>query len=213
MLGRRRHPETDDVGPEVAPGRWWQRRGPSVIAFLAVFAVIGVAAIALTLRVSDVLPGVGQDVDGTDPWNDPIGVEATGDFQVARVPTCASAPIFKILLWDDKATPLWEVSGPAVALQSFVVGVAPDGFKVETPYRKPVTGSLVRLIVIRRLKGPAGVRYRATDLRKGRVVALPTLSTFTVDGFLGADVCGASAESGGGSGPKATASSTTLIGG
>lgn len=175
-------------------------------AVLTVFAVIGVV---LAVRVSGVLPSVGKDLQGDDPWTDPIGLEQAGPFQVAHIPDCAVAPIAKIVLWDEDNRPLWEVSGPALPLRTFSVGATPKGFQVDTQYRKPRRGALLRLVVIRQLKGAAGIRYQEADLREGRVVALATLSRFTVEGFQTEDVCSSSA----GGPTDGSASSTTLLGG
>lgn len=188
---------------------WWHRRGPSLLVFAAVLATFAVIGVVLAVRLTTVLPTVGEDLQGADPWTDPVGVELAGPFQVAHIPDCAMAPVAKIVLWDEDNQPLWEVSGPAQPLQSFAVGATPEGFKVDTPFTDPQPGSVLRLVVIRQSEGPAGIRYQVADLRAGRVVALRTLSRFTVDGFRTADVCSSAA----GAPTDGSTSSTTLLGG
>lgn len=156
-------------------------------AILLVTAVVGGR---LAYDVSDALPDVGRDAQGDDPWDDPIGIQKAGDFQLARVPDCASAPVVKISLWDEASRPYWQVSGPPLPMSTFVVGVTPAGFTEDVAYRKPKPGAVVRLVAIRRLMGAAGVRYRAADLRSTRVKAMLPLQRFTVEGFQTADVCG-----------------------
>ena len=160
-------------------------------------------------RISSVLPSVGRDSQGEDPWTDPVGVELADGVQIGRIPDCATAPVVKIVLWDERTRPLWEVSGPAIPLQAFFVGVTPNGFKVDTPLADIPAGQEVRLVVIRKDKGAVGLRYRATDLRAGRVVSQSTLSRFTPDGFQSADLCTTTP----GGGKAGSSTSTSLLGG
>lgn len=204
-VGRRRVPREVER-------HWWRRKWPSIAALLVVLGACTAVVVALTFQISSVLPSVGRDAQGEDPWTDPIGMEEAGPFQVAHIPDCANAPVVKIVLWDEQTRPLWQVTGQAVALRSFVVGVTPKGFTVDTPLReRRPPGEQLRLVVIRRLKGAAGIRYQASNLRKGRVVALPGLTRFTIDGFQTADVCGSTP--GSGKDGSSSTTSTTLLGG
>jgi phosphate transport system substrate-binding protein len=48
---------------------------------------------ALTLPgTAAVANAVGKDKQGEDPWDDPVGIEKVGVFQVAHIPDCAAAP-------------------------------------------------------------------------------------------------------------------------
>jgi hypothetical protein len=172
--------------------RWWQTRSGSVGALVLALVVVGLLAALLAARVSGALSDVGRDADGTDPWIDPIGLEPVkGGFLVGRVPDCASAPITRITVWDQDSKPIWDVTGPPTALPAFIVGVAPNGFRVVTPYEKPADDTLVRLIVNRQLLGVAGVRYAADDLGRGKVTTYyeGAYHTFSRSGFQGAAVC------------------------
>ncbi|MGI8754541.1 MAG: hypothetical protein ACR2MB_01520 [Acidimicrobiales bacterium] len=199
--------------PSEPERHWWRKKWPSIGALLVVLGACTAVAAALAFQISSVLPSVGRDAQGEDPWTDPIGVEEAGPFQIAHIPDCANAPVVKIVLLDEETRPLWQVTGPAVPLRSFVVGVAPEGFTTDTPLRTGPPGEQLRLVVIRRLKGAAGIRYQASNLRKGRVVALPGLSRFTIDGFQTADVCGSTPGSGNDGSSSSTTPSTTLLGG
>ena len=137
----------------------WQRRGPSLLVFVVVLAVMGLTAVALWSSITDVVPDVGKDKQGEDPWQDPVGIEKVGDFQVAHIPDCAAAPIVRIALWDEHSKPYWEVSGPAIPMASFAIGATPQGFEVDTPYTAPPPGAVLRLAVVRTVKGVAGVRF------------------------------------------------------
>jgi len=171
---------------------WWQTRSGSIGALVAALVVLGLLAALLGSRVSGALSDVGRDADGTDPWTDPVGLEPVkGGFLVGRVPDCAAAPITRISVWDQDSKPIWDVAGPPTALPAFIVGVAPNGFRELTPYEKPADGTLVRLVVNRRLLGVAGVRYSADDLGQGKVTSYyeGAYHTFSRSGFQGADVC------------------------
>ena len=52
---------------------------------------MAVASLVLWKDIGDVLPGVGKDKQGEDPWNDPVGVELVGGFQVVHIPDCAQS--------------------------------------------------------------------------------------------------------------------------
>ena len=179
------------TGPSYVPRpRWWQRRGPSVLVFCVVIAAMGLASLALWGRLTDVLPEVGKDKQGEDPWTDPLGVEKLGDFQVVRIPDCAAAPVVRVELWDEDSEPYWEMTGPPTPLQSFVVGVAPEGWEEQTPYREPPAGAVLRLLVVRRVKGVAGVRFQARDLRSEYVTTGPPTTRYLVEDFVTGSVCG-----------------------
>ncbi len=161
-----------------------------MVVFCVVIAAMAVATVVLWNDVAEVLPGVGKDKQGEDPWVDPIGVEKVGPYTVAHIPDCAAAPVVRIGLWDEDSTPYWEVSGPPTPMETFAVGGLPEGFTEETPYRDPPRGSVLRLVVIRSVKGVAGVRYEATDLRSGYVATGNPIVRYSIDGFKTGSVCG-----------------------
>lgn len=175
--------------------------------FCVLLVAMAVASVALWSSVRDVLPAVGKDKQGEDPWTDQLGVEKVGPFQIAHIPDCAAAPVVRIVLWDEESKPYWEVSGPATPMDSFAVGVTPEGFKTETPYREPPAGAVQRLVVIRKVKGVAGVRYTTEDLRTGYVATGEPISRFLPDDFQTGRFCG------GTEGDAATTSTTPADGG
>ena len=169
---------------------WWLRRGPSGLVLLVVLGLFGLAVVVLGGRVLEVLPSVGKDKAGEDPWTDPIGLESVRGFQVGHIPDCAAGAVSRIVLWDEDTNPYWSVSGPATPMTTFSVGATPEGFRLDTPYSKPPAGSTLRLVVFRRGRPPAGIRFERADLVENRVVAMDPLQRFTVSGFQDADVCG-----------------------
>jgi hypothetical protein len=185
--------------PETPRPSWWHRRWPSALVFAAVLGVMVLASIAIWSNVSDILPDVGKDKQGQDPWNDPVGIEKVGVFQVVHIPDCAAAPVVRIALWDEESRPYWEVSGPATPMESFAIGATPEGFTEDKAYEKPPAGSVLRLVVFRKVKGIAGVRYQDEDLRTGRVVSGTPSSRYTVAGFQTGQMCGDDADASEGS--------------
>ncbi|CAN5116656.1 hypothetical protein BH20ACT3_BH20ACT3_14990 [soil metagenome] len=169
---------------------WRHRRTPSLVAFVVVLAVVGLATVSVAGQVADVLPEVGRDQLGEDRWENPLGVELVDDVQVGHVPDCAAGPVTRIALWDADSNPYWEVTAPPTDLDSFYVGVAPEGFTEETAYTEPPPGEVVRLVVFHRTGGVAGLRYTRAELRRDRLVSGRPLSRFTVSGFKEAAVCG-----------------------
>ena len=174
---------------------WWRRRTPSFLVFCVVMLGMVLVSVVLWRQVSDVLPTVGKSNQGDDPWLDPIGVEKVGPFQVAHIPDCAAAPVVRIGLWDEKSNPYWQVSGPPTPMASFAVGALPKGFDEDTPYRKPPAGATLRLVVVRKVKGVAGVRYRVADLRTGYVATGLPIKRYLIDDFQTGSVCGNNAGS------------------
>lgn len=168
---------------------WWHRRWPSLIVFLAVLAVLGLTTVAVADKVANVLPEVGKDQLGEDRWDDPLGVELSGDFLVAHIPECAAGSITRIALWDANSKPYWEVSGPATPMPAFIIGLTPGGFTEVVPYRRPPADTILRLVAFRRIGGAAGIRYQAAQLRSKRVVGGIPLSSYTIEGFQAAPVC------------------------
>jgi hypothetical protein len=161
-----------------------------VLVFVAVVGAMAIATLVLWSDVASVLPDVGKDRQGEDPWEDPVGIEKVGVFQLARIPDCAAAPVERIELWDEDSTPYWQVAGPPTPMATFAVGVTPEGFSEVTPYEEPPADAVLRLIVVRSVKGVAGVRYQVDDLREGfAVVGIPA-SRYLVDDFQTGDVCG-----------------------
>ncbi|MCU1353860.1 MAG: hypothetical protein JWM05_3069 [Acidimicrobiales bacterium] len=176
---------------------WWERRAPSSLVFVVVLAIAGLLTLALGVRLRGALPDVGRDRAGIDPWTDPVGIEQTkAGFLIAHLPGCAQAPVVRIILWDDNSQPLWEVAGPQLPLESFVLGALPKGFHTVHPLRAPGRDQMVRIVVIRRLMGVAGGRYKQSALRSGKVVTLDATKqhVYTVDGFKGLDLCPAPGE-------------------
>jgi len=169
---------------------WWQRRVPSTLVFCLVLGVMALAAVALWSDVGDVLPDVGKDQQGEDPWNDPVGVEKVAGFQVVRIPDCAAAPVVRIGLWDEASKPYWEVSGPPTPMASFAIGATPEGFTEDKAFTKPPNDAVLRLVVFRKVKGVAGVRYQESDLRTGYVASGLPISRYGVEDFQTGDVCG-----------------------
>jgi len=173
------------------------------VVFVLVIGVMAVASVAIWSDVSDILPDVGKDKQGEDPWNDPVGIERVGVFQVVHIPDCAAAPVVRIALWDEQSKPYWEVSGPPTPMDSFAIGAVPQGFTQDKAYEKPPAGSVLRLVVFRKVKGVAGVRYQESDLRTGYVVSGTPTSRYTVEGFQTGQMCGD--EEGAGEGSTTTA--------
>ncbi len=169
---------------------WWQRRSPSLLVFVGLLAVLALSAIVLAGQVAEVLPEVPKDRLGVDSWTDPIGVERNSGLQIGRIPDCAAGSVTRIALWDEDSEPYWEVAGPPTPMTAFYVGVLPGGFTEVEPYREPPAGALVRLVVFRRVGGPAGIRYQASQLRTGYVMAGRPLVSYTVEGFQAEPVCG-----------------------
>ena len=191
--------EPGPVSPVTTTPRapWWQRRGPSFVVFCVLIVGMVLLSMILWRSISSVLPTVGKNRQGDDPWLDPIGVEKVGPFQVAHIPDCAAAPVVRIELWDEKSRPYWQVSGPPTPMASFAVGALPEGFTEDTPYRKPPAGSTMRLVVVRKVKGVAGVRYRNADLRTGYVATGVPIKRYPVDDFQTGSVCGNNANADG----------------
>lgn len=169
---------------------WWHRRGPSVLVFVAVLAVVFVAVMVVSRQAMEVLGEVPKDELGEDSWVDQLGIELGGGLQVAQLPECAADPITRIALWDADSNPYWEAAGPPTPFTSFVVGAAPSGFIEIEPYRAPADDELVRLVVFRRVGGVAGMRYRAIDLVDGKVISGRPIRTYTREGFRKEKVCG-----------------------
>lgn len=180
------------MSPAIAPParHWWERRGPSALVLVLILGFLGWATWSAAHRVADVLPEVPRDRLGDDTWGSPLGLEQAGNFELAHIPDCAAGSVTRIVLWDANSKPYWEVSGPATPMASFVVGVAPTGFEVGTEYREPPPGEVLRLVAFRKQGAPVGIRYKASQLRVGRVVAGNPLDRFTPQGFQTAAVCG-----------------------
>lgn len=174
--------------------------------FAAVLGVMAIASLSLWSDLNGVLPDVGKDKQGEDPWNDPVGVEKVGVFQVVHIPDCAAAPVVRIALWNEKSEPYWEVAGPATPMESFAIGATPEGFEELHKLTKPPAGATLRLVVFRKVKGVAGVRFQDTDLRTGYVVSGTPISRYEVDKFQTGSVCGDEDEEGDGG----STTSTTL---
>jgi hypothetical protein len=168
---------------------WWQRRTPSLVVLLLVLAAVAIAVVSLWGSVKEVMPEVGRDRLGEDPWDDPIGLENVDGFQIAHVPDCALAPITRIVLWDENSRAYWQVSGPPTPMTTFSVGATPDGFTVDKEYTAPPPGSVLRLVAFRTVGGAAGIRYRRADLVTNRVMSGSPLSRFTIAGYQTARVC------------------------
>jgi len=169
---------------------WWTRRGPSVgVLTLVLFLIAGVAVV-LGMQVAAMLPQVGKDKAGEDPWAVPVGIESIRGFEVVHVPDCAVGAITRISLWDAHSKPFWSVTGPASPLKTFSVGATPPRFTVVTPFHAPPKGTTLWLVVIRRGRSAAGIRYKASDLVENRVVSGKPLRRYTDSGYQTADVCG-----------------------
>ena len=188
---------------------WWHRRWPSALVFALVIGVMAVASVAIWSDVGNVLPDVGKDKQGVDPWNDPVGVEKVAGFQVVRIPDCAAAPVVRIGLWNEDSTPYWEVSGPPTPMASFAIGATPEGWVENQAFTAPPADAVLRLVVFRKVKGVAGVRYQASDLRTGYVVSGLPISRYGVEDFQTGDVCGDEDEDGEDGGTTTTAPVTT----
>lgn len=185
---------------EPDPRHWWGQRSPSVLVLLGVLAVVTVAVLAMTNRATTVLPEVGRDRLGEDNWSEPLGLELANGFHVARIPDCAAGAFTRFVLWNPDSEAYWEVAGPPTPLNTFLVGVAPDGFATITPFSDPPRGAVLRLVAFRRDGGPVGIRYQAADLREKRVVSGNPLVRYTAEGFQEASVC--STASGAGDEPE-----------
>jgi hypothetical protein len=192
--------------PDHVKAPWYRQAKWSTVTLVAVIVVLSGGGALLARSVSNALPVVGRDKLGEDPWVDPIGVEKAGPFEVAHVPDCAAGLIVRIVLWDNESNPYWQVSGPPTAMPTFVVGVTPPGWTVDVPFTAPRRGAVVRLVIIRTVKGAAGVRYTSTNVVSKRVVSMLPLSRFTIAGYQTADVCGT-----GGKAKKAGDAGTTTV--
>jgi hypothetical protein len=168
---------------------WWRRRAPSVGVFCVVVAIMGLTSVWLWNRTSDVLPEVGKDRQGADPWEDPIGIELLDDLQVARIPDCGVAPVVRIELWDEESEPDWSVSGPPTPMASFAIGFTPEGFTADIAYTAPAPDAVQRLVVVRSVKGVAGIRYRDENLKQNTLVAGEPLVRYNSEAWLTAPVC------------------------
>jgi hypothetical protein len=177
------------------------------MVFGALLLAMAVASVALWSSLSGVLPDLGKDKQGQDPWNDPVGIEKVAGFQVVRIPDCAAAPVVRIALWDEASKPYWEVSGPPTPMTSFAIGATPDGFTEDTKYTAPPEDAVLRLVVVRKVKGIAGVRYQESDLRTGYVASGLPIGRYSLDSFQTGDVCGD------GEGDGSTTTTTTALGG
>lgn len=184
-----------------------------MLVFSAILLVMALASLTLWGDLSDVLPSVGKDKQGEDPWKDPIGVEKVGVFQVAHIPDCAAAPVVRIALWNEQSEPYWEVSGPATPMESFAIGATPEGFEEVHAYEKPPADAVLRLVVFRKVKGVAGVRFQNADLRTGYVASGTPISRYEVDKFQVGSVCGDDGEKseGGEDADGDPASTTTTV--
>lgn len=169
--------------------RWWQRRWPSILVFCGVLAVMAITSAVLWSKITEVVPDVGQDDQGVDPWEDPVGIEQVGEFQVVRIPDCAVAPVVRIELWDAQSHPYWQVEGPPTPMGSFVVGVTPEGFTELEPYSDPPSDAVLRLVVVRKVKGVAGLRYTQEDVREGVVSSGEPLVRYETEDFVTGSVC------------------------
>lgn len=187
---------------------WWQRKGPSGLVFAIVILVLLAATATAFTDVADVLPDVGKDQQGEDPWVDRLGVEKVGIFQIAHIPDCAAAPVVRIELWDEESNPYWQVKGPPTPMATFAVGATPEGWEVVEPYREPPPDAILRLVVVRSVKGVAGVRYQVEDLRTGLVVLGVPPSAFELEDFQTGEFCDAGADDG-----STTTTTTTVAGG
>lgn len=194
---------------------WWQRRGPSFLVFCVVLGAMAIASFTMWNRVSTVLPDVGKDKQGEDPWVDPLGVEKVAQFQIAHIPDCGAAPVIRIALWDEDSRPYWEVSGPATPMASFAIGVTPEGFTADTPYKAPPAGAVLRLLVVRKVKGVAGVRFQTSDLRTSYVATGEPIKHYLLEDFQTGDVCRKDKTKGskGSKGSKGATTTTTSAGG
>jgi hypothetical protein len=161
-----------------------------VLVFALVVGAMVIASTVLWSNVADVLPDVGKDRQGEDPWEDPVGMEKVGVFQLARIPDCAAAPVERIELWDEDSNPYWQVAGPPTPMATFAVGVTPEGFTEIEPYTEPPADAVLRLVVVRSVKGVAGVRYLIDDLQEGYAVVGVPRTRYAVEDFQTGDVCG-----------------------
>jgi hypothetical protein len=171
---------------------WWQRKGPSGLVFVFVVVALLFATASAFSDVADVLPDVGKDQQGDDPWTDQLGVEKVGIFQIAHIPDCAAAPLKGIELWDEDSNAYWKVrapKGPGTPMATFAVGATPEGWEVVEPYEEPPADAILRLIVVRSVKGVAGVRYQKADLRSGYAVLGVPASRFEVADFASGEFC------------------------
>jgi hypothetical protein len=157
---------------------------------------MAIAGLVLWGQISAVVPEVGQDKQGADPWLDPVGVEKVGPFQVAHIPDCAAAPVVRIELWDEESKPYWRVVGPPTPLASFAIGAVPEGFLEELAYDPPPRDAVQRLVVVRKVKGVAGVRFEESDLRTAYVATGLPLRRYPVEDFKTGSVCGGDGEEG-----------------
>lgn len=170
--------------------RWWHRRGPSLVALSVFVVVLALVTVVAAGQVVDVLPEVAKDQLGEDRWEDPLGVERSGEFQIGHIPACAEGPVTRIVLWDSESEPYWEVAAAVpTPLTAFIIGVTPTGFTEVVPYRPPPIGRVLRLVAFRRVGGPIGLRYRTSQLRTGRLVSGTPLTSYTIEGFQDEPVC------------------------
>ena len=158
--------------------------GGMIAVMLLAMVLIGPAA------SSNVLAEVPKDRLGTDPWVATLGIEKADPFQIAHIPECAAGSVTRIALWDEDSESYWEVAGPPTPMATFVIGATPTGFTEVVPYEQPPAGAMLRLVAFLRVGEPVGLRYQEVDLVDERVVATPSLSRFSRDGFVSAEVCG-----------------------
>jgi hypothetical protein len=190
---------------------WWHRRTPSIAVLALVLGALTIIVISLSGSVRGMLPEVGRDRLGEDPWTDPIGLENVDGFQIAHVPDCALTPVTKIVLWDENSKAYWQVSGPPTLMPTFSVGATPDGFHVDQAYTKPPPGAVLWLVAFRSIGGAAGIRYQRADLVTHRVVSGRPLSRFTIDGYQSAKVCKKKGSKTNGGGSAASTTTTPVV--
>ena len=113
-----------------------------------------------------------------------------------------------VYIWADGVY-LQARMEPQAECMLVVIGATPEGFTEDKAFTKPPAGAVLRLVVFRKVKGVAGVRYQESDLRTGYVASGLPISRYEVADFQTGDVCGDDEASGDGS---STTTSTTLPG-
>lgn len=169
---------------------WWHRPGPSLGLLAVLIAFVVGVVLVYGGRMVEMLPDVGLDETGIDTWVDPLAVQELPEgLLLAIIPDCAADPITRIVLWDARSEPLWEVSGPPRPVTEFFVGNPIDGFETRVELQEVPDDELVRLVVFRRVGPPVGLRYRTVDLASGKVMGGSPLRSYTREGWADAGVC------------------------
>ena len=152
------------------PSKPFERPAAHVGTLVVALLVLGGSAGYLAVRVINALPEVGKDVSEREPWVAPVAVERLANgVLLGHVPSCAQAGVVGLFLWDDDDNPFWLVEGDPTTLDTFILGIAPAGFRVVHPTEVWRPDQTMHVGVLRTTGGPVGTAFRPDRLRAGQV--------------------------------------------